>query len=380
MTNSRDSLNNRVSPPLVSIIIPVWNVESYLSACLDSITQQSFRDLEIIAVEGASTDSSGAILDEWAIQEPRLTVVHLDPPPGHSRVGPGRARNAGLACAKGDYIWFVDGDDAVEDGCLETIASRISRAGPDVLLVGNVRVSADGRRTWPGHDQHLLQPEGARFTLAERPSLAGVGLEPWNKIVRREFLLTTEALFLEQWPHEDIPVSCEVLLAAASIAVLSAPCYRYRQDRRGSAMAASNSARHFNVFNAWQGVLSAARARCDTSDPAVTPDIYAVLFERSIWHLTNIYDKGSLRFRGAAARRYVRSSSSRRKFFSQMHAHYAKYKPLGYLRPAAFRGMKFFLIEKDAYLSYRLLTPMNDVRNMVNRSRHSGAPAAAGPA
>jgi CDP-glycerol glycerophosphotransferase len=367
VTDGQDSRYVPSGLPLLSIVIPVWNVETYLRACLDSITRQSFREIEIIAVEGASTDSSGAILDEKKAEDPRLTVIRLSPPPGKDRVGPGLARNAGMACAKGEYIWFVDGDDAIEAGCLATIASRISQGGPDVLLVGNVRVPPSGKRTRLGFDQKQLHPDGGRyFTLAEHPAVLELSMASWNKIIRREFLLSTQASYLKKWPHEDIPVSCEVLLAAQSIGILRAPCYRYREDRRGSAMLASDSKRHFNVFNAWESVLSAARDRREKSDPAVTPDIYTVLFERSIWHLTNIYDKRSVGIRWPVVRRYV-SGGRRREYFGQMHDHYEEYKPPAYQPPPSFRGVKFRLIEKDAYLGYRVLAMLNDLRNWVRR-------------
>jgi len=383
VTHRQDSHGVPSGLPLLSIVIPVWNVAAYLGPCLDSITRQSFGDVEVIAVEGASTDSSDAVLDRRAAEmraagDARLTAIHLDPPPGEHRVGPGRARNAGVACAKGEYIWFVDGDDAIEAGCLAAIASRISRDGPDVLLVGNVRVSADGKRTWPGHDQQRLRPDGGPyFTLAERPGVAELSMASWNKIIRREFLLSTHASYLEKnWPHEDIPVSCEVLVAAQSIAILSTPCYRYREDRRGSAMMTSNSARHSYAFDAWKGVLSAARKRLDANDPAIAPDIYAVLFERSIWHLTHIYDKRSMGIRWPVVRRYV-SRRFRRRFFAQMHEHYEAFKPDDFQRPPSFRGIKFVLIEKDAYLGYGLLAPLNGLRNWIARVRRSGLSAAA---
>lgn len=352
-------------PPLLSIVIPVWNVERYLTSCLDSILEQPFRDLEVVAVEGASTDASGAVLDKRETLDRRLKVTHLTPFPGHNRVGPGRARNEGLKRAQGDYIWFADGDDAIRPGCLTAIASRLIRDNPDVLFVGHELVfeEGDSERTEPGHDQHLLRPEGTSFTLADRPAVTGLSMASWNKIVRREFLLSTGEQFLEEWPHEDIPVSCAELVNARSIGTLDLVCYRYRQDRTGSAMMIGGSARHFNVFAAWQIALERARSSSDA--------VYAALFERSAWHLTNIFDKGSMALRGLAPR-YVSSREDRRRFFARMQDHYLKYKPSGYSRPRGFRGVKFTLVENGAYRGYLVLAQLNSLRLRANRIRRRG--------
>src|SRR5690349_22594635 len=103
----------------------------YLTQCLDGITQQTFRDIEIIAIDGASTDDSAAILEERKRTEPRLTVIR------HSaRIGPGNARNMGARLARGEYLWFVDADDTVIAECLTSIVHSLKVIGPDVLLVG----------------------------------------------------------------------------------------------------------------------------------------------------------------------------------------------------------------------------------------------------
>ena len=107
---------------------PVFNVEDYVADCVDSITRQAFKHIEIIAVDGASEDTSGKLLDDISKKEPRLTVVHM------SENGPGRARNEGVGHATGEYIWFVDGDDIVSPDCL-TLSQDISKPpGPTCYL------------------------------------------------------------------------------------------------------------------------------------------------------------------------------------------------------------------------------------------------------
>ena len=136
------------STPLVSVIVPVYNVEPYLRECLRSILASSVSPLEIIAVDDGSGDSSPAILDEFA-QEGRIKVIH------QSNGGPSKARNAGLAAATGEYVGFVDADDWMDDDFLERGHEVLSATPVDKLRfrirvlnerTGRVRV----RGTTPG--------------------------------------------------------------------------------------------------------------------------------------------------------------------------------------------------------------------------------------
>ena len=93
--------------PLVSIIVPVYNVEKYLQACLESLACQTYPELEIILIDDGSTDSSGKMCDEFAQKDPRFKVVH------QANGGLSNARNHGIQLAQGDYLTFVDSDDTV---------------------------------------------------------------------------------------------------------------------------------------------------------------------------------------------------------------------------------------------------------------------------
>ena len=105
---------------LLSIVLPVYKVQGYLRQCLDSVLEQSFRDFEIVAVDDCSPDHSGTILAEYATRDPRVRVLSLP-----ENVGLGRARNAGLAQATGEYVWFVDSDDWLAAGALIAVADRL---------------------------------------------------------------------------------------------------------------------------------------------------------------------------------------------------------------------------------------------------------------
>jgi CDP-glycerol glycerophosphotransferase len=344
--------------PLLSVIIPTYNLELYIMRCLDSITSQGFRDIEIVAVDGKSTDLTCELLEKRTTEEPRLRVMCND------RIGPGVARNIGARKATGSYIWFVDGDDELAEGCLASIAERLLTECPDVLLVNHAELSS-GKALAAGQDDELLRREdGKSFLLAERPWLMDAGLVSWNKIARRAFFDSIHAEFARPWPHEDVPVSCELLLRAQRLNVLSDACYHYRRRRDGSVTGAGPRFRHFAVFDSWRGVLDRNRARMreGSCEPSVSPELYHRLFQRSIWHCTTILDTPG----------YV-TKADRRAFFRQITRLYADYSPDDCRLPGGFRGVKFWLIAHKSYLGYSILGPPNKVRVAVRELLKSKA-------
>lgn len=120
-----------VQKPLISIIIPVYNVEKYLSNCLDSIIEQTWTNLDIILVDDGSNDKSGEICDDYAIKDSRIRVIHK------LNAGLSAARNSGLNVAKGDYVGFVDSDDWIEPTMYENLFAGFSMA-ENVLLTNGM--------------------------------------------------------------------------------------------------------------------------------------------------------------------------------------------------------------------------------------------------
>ena len=123
---------------MISVIVPVYNVEKYLRQCLDSIVAQTYRDLEIILVDDGSIDASGAICDEYAVRDSRIKVVH------QPNRGLSSARNTGLDLVSGEYTFFIDSDDWIHEKALERLLLAQAKTNADLVLCNYQRVDEAG--------------------------------------------------------------------------------------------------------------------------------------------------------------------------------------------------------------------------------------------
>lgn len=240
--------------PRFSVIVPVHNVQAYLHACLDSVLGQSYRDIEVIAVDDRSPDGCGAILDAYAARDERVRVLHLP-----ENVGLGRARNAGMPHATGDYLLFLDSDDTLTPGALRALADRLDETGdPDVLVFDYARTY-----WWGGTRRnalaHVLAGPDSTFTAAERPEILDLLMVVWNKAYRRDFVEREEFSFPPGY-YEDTPWTFPVLLSAERIATLDRICLYYRQRRQGSILS-TTSRKHFDVHEQYARVFRFVDAR-----------------------------------------------------------------------------------------------------------------------
>ena len=122
---------------LISIIIPVYNVQKYIHRCVDSIINQTYKNLEIILVDDGSPDSCSSICDDYVKQDTRVKVIHK------KNEGLGFARNAGLDCASGKYVTFIDGDDYIGIEHIETMYKNIKESATDTCMAGHTKVYKD---------------------------------------------------------------------------------------------------------------------------------------------------------------------------------------------------------------------------------------------
>ncbi|MYS17816.1 glycosyltransferase, partial [Streptomyces sp. SID4982] len=240
--------------PRFSVIVPCFKVQGFLRECLDSVLQQSFGDLEVIAVDDRSPDGCGAILDEYAERDPRVRVLHLP-----ENVGLGRARNAGMPHATGDYLLFLDSDDTLTPGALAAVADRLAESDdPDVLVFDYARTY-----WWGGTRRNVLADvlaaEDGTFTAAERPEILDLLMVVWNKVYRRDFV-TGHGFEFPPGYYEDTPWTFPVMLSAARIATLDRICLHYRQRRQGNILS-TTSRKHFDVHDQYERVFAFVEER-----------------------------------------------------------------------------------------------------------------------
>ena len=210
----------------LSIIVPVYNVEKYLEECVDSLLNQTLQDLEIFLVDDGSTDRSGAIADRYASEYPdKVHTLHLN------NGGQGRARNAALPMASGDYVGFVDSDDWIERDMYEKLLDRAEKTGADVVVCDFLEHYADGReQTLPACFQdHPLSAAGSSC----------------NKIFRRS--LIGDLRFPEGLWYEDFYFSAVMLLRSKRTEFIPKPLYVYRRGQE-STMHNNNARKNLDML------------------------------------------------------------------------------------------------------------------------------------
>lgn len=263
--------------PKFSIIIAVHNTAEFLPLCVESILGQSLDDFELIAVDDASTDGSSALLSDFAKRDPRVQVVRLD-----SNGGAGAARNAGIARARGEYVWFIDSDDWVDRDSLMKIAQRLEVDDPDVLLFGWSRRYPDGQASDCPASAHL-RAAPASFVLHEWPQAIRILHTPWNKVVRRELIERTGFAFASGW-YQDLSFTYLMLAAAKRISALPDNLVHYRQ--RPSGAMSTRGKGHLAVLKQWAWVFELV------AEHSPRPDVLKpYLFDRMAWHLLEVIRK-----------------------------------------------------------------------------------------
>ncbi len=182
--------------PLISIIIPVYQVEKYLDKCLDSVVNQTYTNLEIILVDDGSPDNCPDMCDAWMSRDPRINVIHQ--PNG----GLSRARNAGLKIAIGEFIGFVDSDDWIEADMFELLISAIMETDADIAVCRYQPESEDSKvinKVAISSEKKLyLNEEALRLIIMEG---SFIGTVVWNKLYRKSILENIR--FHEGKIHED---------------------------------------------------------------------------------------------------------------------------------------------------------------------------------
>lgn len=220
----------KLEEPLVSIVVPVYNVETFIRRCIDSVLAQTYIHWELILVDDGSPDQCGEICDEYARQDSRIQVVH------QKNQGLSGARNTGMKQAKGKYLYFLDSDDYIAANAMEIMVNTAEEGSYDIVMAGHCKVEPNGNQpvqsgTWKETDD--LQYIRERLLMDKLPNFA------WGKLYKRELWNGLE--FPLGMTFEDFYSVIHTFMRARSAYVDPAPLYFYSNENVNSIMS------HFNM-------------------------------------------------------------------------------------------------------------------------------------
>ena len=223
--------------PLISVIIPIYNVEPYLRRCLDSVVGQTYRNLEIICVDDGSPDGCGVICEEYAAKDDRIRVIHKE------NGGLSSARNAGIDIARGKYISFIDSDDSVAPDMIEYLYCLLKKYEADISICLHYIVR--GERRWKSYDLVEEEAVGSKECLKRLLYNDGVDTSAWAKLYKKEIF--EEIRFPEGKLFEDAGTMYRTFLAAERIALGTEAKYFYML-RENSTVSTAFNRRKFDML------------------------------------------------------------------------------------------------------------------------------------
>ena len=220
--------------PAISIIIPVYNTKTYLKQCLDSVINQTFKDIEIICIDDGSTDGSLDILQKYAEKDNRFVILTQE------HKGAGEARNKGMNIAKAKYIQFLDSDDWFELDMLGNMYINAEKYSTDIIVCSSRKVNDSGNiieKDNPNNPINLtITPINKVFCAREFKQDIFTLLTPilWNKLYLTDFLRSNNIKFSKLKIYEDVPFVHSSVICADKIFVLNKEFVNYRYNREGS--------------------------------------------------------------------------------------------------------------------------------------------------
>lgn len=240
---------------LISVIVPVYNVEDYLEKCLDSIINQTYKNLEIILIDDGSTDSSSRICDAYAERDGRIKVIH------RKNGGPSEARNDGIAAATGDYIMFVDSDDYMDTDTAQFLIDNAKKHDADISICGFRYADTDGNTreqdTATVNEGVVTAKEFWHFFYSDARIFY---VTIWAKLFRRS--LWHDLYFPTGKLHEDEFVTHSLVANSKRIAISKKPMYYYVQ-RGGSIMHTQFMTKNFDSA---EGMLVRCEFFCERGE------------------------------------------------------------------------------------------------------------------
>lgn len=236
----------------ISIVIPVFNVKPYLDRCISSVLRQTYKDLEIIIVDDGSTDGSSELCDTLATLDGRITVVHQE------NQGLSSARNAGIIRATGEYVMFLDSDDAwLLDNGLELLMASC-KPGSDLIVFKNVDFWSYGRKTHAkNYDVELLnQLTDVQAMFSHLVRTQSLRISACFVVVKRKILIDNNLLFYKGIISEDLTWSLHLWQHIQTAIIVNLDFYGYYHRKNSITTSVSNTLYAYNcydkIFSYWK--------------------------------------------------------------------------------------------------------------------------------
>lgn len=258
----------------ISVIVPVYNVEKYIDKCLNSLKNQTLKDIEFIIVNDGSTDNSQKIIDKYVKIDNRFKSIK------QKNGGQGSARNIGIEIARGEYIAFVDSDDYISEKMFEQMYLSAKTNNSDVVICGDYCVNVNGKVL----RKELLNLNGKVLNKNQMVDVLFDKMAVWNKIYKKTFFNILNVKFREKKWYEDFDFSMKILLSTDKIYVLNECLYYYLQ-REGSTMNNNNIKKNLEIFEAFDEILSFMKKKSLYDDNICEIEFIALLH---IYLATNV--------------------------------------------------------------------------------------------
>ncbi|WP_078553419.1 glycosyltransferase family 2 protein [Bacillus alkalicellulosilyticus] len=224
----------------VSIIIPVYNSEKYISKCLDSILSQTYRNIEIILINDGSTDKSRKIIESYQEKDKRIVVYHQE------NAGPSESRNQGLTNSKGQYIVFIDSDDTVHENHIQSLVTEMNSTNADIVCCGYFDISHYG--TIKHNDFDKKDEINTKSMISK--ILQGTGGVLWAKIYRRDIIQKFNLRLDNQiYMSEDMVFVLNYILYCKKFSILNEYLYYYNRLNQNSISSNITSEYVGNIIN-----------------------------------------------------------------------------------------------------------------------------------
>lgn len=223
----------------VSIIIPVYNVERYLTRCLDSLINQTLKDIEIICINDGSTDSSLKILKEYQQKDNRITIIDKE------NQGQSIARNIGISKSIGEYIGFVDSDDWVDLDFYEKLYSSAIKHNADIAVAGIIRLHKYNKKNHLKiNNESITEDFEKKLKLCDIPDKSYV----WNKIYKSDKIKEYNLKFKEKMIYEDVIFTPEVILKLNKLVTVPNIKYYYWRNPNSTVTQRNEKAKQDSVY------------------------------------------------------------------------------------------------------------------------------------